>query len=409
MIRKITPVLLLISLLLSGCMKDLKRPLESNEIPRIAMYGFVYAGQPSYFMISKTVPVDKYSSFKQGQMKLSSATVRYYANDTLIEEIKVDRIHDRVEYPFGNLTPEDRYFFRRSFYTNPTYAHLYCRSNYIPKEGDRIRVEVSAEELPDASAEFVIPNAPKISEVKVERVEQNPEPILKLSSYEKIYRELYDASAKEYEGRTGEQMPEAPSFWNYVDQDAYMKVSFKLQSPDEDTFYSVGVPKTFHLRAFELDYPITPEGYAHSFADRVLFTMEQVVNVDYCPLFSKKARSIAGQKTDVFDPNAMYFMPYFLSTSRDGELNVQLITPIFKERGDWSLLDENRNLGIFAMSKELATFAERGYEMLMSSDEESIIDMDLSSVLAESQVERSNIQNGVGTIFVASPTYIRLN
>lgn len=393
---------LLLALLLVGCEKNLKMDLPTNEKPQLTIYGFLYADRPTYLMLSKSVTIT--DSPRKEAMIIDEATVTYYINGELKETQKVDRAQN-----LSTFTNEDIHYIK-SNHRELSHNHLYFKSQVKPKPGDKVKIEVESPNLPTASFEGTLPPAPEISGAKVERIKGSSVTLFGLDSYADNLKYSFHWGSQNY-GPDPEKLYQ-PSLFEFVESDAYQKVTFSIKITDSDQFFSVGVPVKSNIPWYSSEMVIKSwDEVWPRIVDDQIYLVEQLLDVDNCVHFSKKARAIAKQKKDPRRKGAQYFMPYFSSRGHQvGEIiEVEVLLPLMKKRDYPSQIDSNRNLAILALSSEFAFFAEKGYGLLIGNEGgDSITDIELGEISAEHSIARRNVTNGNGVIYLASPYLIPL-
>lgn len=391
-----------IALLLVSCEKNLKMELPTNEKPQLTIYGFMYAQHPTILMISRSIPITERNEYEA--FTIDEAVVSYYINGELKETQKVRR-SDGLD----NLTNADINFIK-----TPkgllSLQHIYYKSQVTPQPGDVVRIEVESPNLPMATFEGTLPSIPEVSNIRIEKVNGNSKAILGLEKFAEDLQTNFYWGARNFNLNFEDIF--IPSLYDYVEDEAYEKVTFSLKFTEPNQFFSIGVPKRLNIAMRGQEpYIDNWEWAKREILDQNLFLVEQLIDIDNCVYFSQKSRLIAKQKKNPDRKGNQYFLPYLSSMGRQaGEtIDIEVILPIMKEREYPSQLDTKRKLAIYALSSEFSHFAESGYGILEEKGEtDNITNIELGEISAELAIARKNFQGGNGVLYLATPYFIQL-
>lgn len=406
---------LVIALLLTSCEKNIKIDLDIPSERFITVNGIVIADEPILLLLSKNLPLLQSTDY--WSMVLEEATVTIYLNDEEAEK----RTITRAQKPW-NLELRDLYTLGIEPYFYGAYnKELIYKSHLIPHAGDRLRIEVTASGCPTAHFEEQIPEAPKLTEIQVSVVKDEPRDLFDYSSLASKYTHAYEEMLHSI-GLKGQEINGAHRFENLVNTQAYQRVVFTLHNQHKSQDYVLGIPKRIKHGYPAINPNVPPIGpeeeqeTVQKFIDALLFRAERFAWIEDNAVFSLEARAICRATNKSLDIrqldrmlDAVWFMPYIsnISVHENGE-TIQVLLPLFHKRPYESKLEEERLFQVFAINPTYNAFAHKKYGDNELDNDVDITD-DLQEGLGEHDITISNIHNGRGMILVATPASIKLN
>lgn len=378
--------------------------LPAQGEPQLNIYGFLYAGEPTLLMLSKASPYNH----PQGRgTRLQEARIKYYINGTLVEEQRVTRTEQEQSLsPAGvGVTSADLTFiYPRTRYQN-TNAHLWYKSKCQPKAGDKVQIEVHSPGLPVARFEVTLPPMPEVREVRLEEVDL-PSDYFLLESLQK----QYENSITYYRARRGwaEGYNPFPPFEDLVQKGKARLLSFKVPSSRARAFYAIGSQARLTANyTGGIGMEPSDEELVYYLVSHLLFDLNRLLYIEGDLSFSLRAREIARQRLEEHDQPG-YFQPYFTTEPRGKEEEISLLLPSFTPAYAAYGVDRFDEIALTTLDPSYADLAEQGYGILKPRKTGSLTDLDFGDLLAEHALERCNLTDALGFIYVASPRPLAL-
>lgn len=161
---------LILSLVLTSCFSDFEPDIENK--PVLCMISNIADGDSIRVSLTHTWRWSEgklyepwnYSDWETGgfesELLVKNALVKLYVNDEYTETLKLAK-----RKGYGNMASDGKVIRPWDDYPWTTTGYVYYKAEYIPKCGDRIRLEAESEEYGSAWAEATVPQTVEIDSV----------------------------------------------------------------------------------------------------------------------------------------------------------------------------------------------------------------------------------------------------